>query len=260
MIFLLIILSITLFILLINKKKEYFENNEYWEYHCPNFMKYANLKYFNKEIKKLNLKEENNFLVDILINSPLNSNFLDVGAFNGNSCIEIARILKSKKRRDINIIAFEPIKKLSDKINQKAKEENLNLKCISIVLSNKKGIIFNKKEEGSGNMFNLNFKGKKFISDTLDNQIENLGIKKVFLLKIDVEGHEPEVLQGSKRILSNTKHLFIEMWNDIHIKERDGIENGSHNKNILFYLSNFFPIQKIERNIYFKHKDLLKKT
>ena len=40
------------------------------------------------------------------------------------------------------------------------------------------------------------------------------------------------------------------MWNDKHIKEREGIEKGSHNNNILANLSNFYPIQKIEKNIY----------
>jgi FkbM family methyltransferase len=257
MIYLLFILIIILITLLLNNKKEHFKDNEYWEIHDPNFLKNANLKYFDRKIKKFNLKEENNFLVDILLKSPLNSYFLDVGAFSGDSCIPIAKQLKNKNRSDINIIAFEAKKNLCDKINKKARDENLNLKCISIVLSNKKGIIFNKKEEGAGNMFNDNFKGEKFNSDTLDNQLQKLKINKVFLYKIDVEGHEAEVLQGSKKILNNTKHIYIEVWNDKHIKERNGIENGSHNINILNHLNDFYPIQKIEKNIYFKNKDLL---
>nr|QDY51817.1 methyltransferase FkbM domain protein [Mimiviridae sp. ChoanoV1] len=253
-----LILLILILIIILKKKKEYFTNTEYWKTHDSNFLKYSNLKYFNREIKDINLKEENMFLANLLLKSPRNSYFLDVGAYNGDTCIEISKFLKSKKRGDINIIGFEPKKNLCDKINKKAKDDKLNLKCISIVLSNKKGSIFNKKEEGSGNMFNQKFKGNKFNSDLLDNQLKELGIKNVFLLKIDVEGHENEVLQGSKNILNNTKHIYIEMWNDEHIKDRQGIENGSHNKNILDNLSNFYPIQKLEKNIYFKHKDLLK--
>lgn len=243
--------------ILITPSQEHFKDKEYWEYHDPNFIKNANLKYFDREIKKYDIAAENSFLVDILLNSPQNSIFLDVGAYDGNTCIPIAEQLKNKNRGDIRIIAFEPKKNLCDKINLTAIEKNLNLKCISIVLSNKKGVIYNKKEEGSGNMFHKDFKGEKFNADTLDNQLKNLGVHNIFLLKIDVEGHEPEVLEGSKNILKDTQHIYIEVWNESHIKERNGIENGSHNINILKHLNNFNPIQKIEKNIYFKNKNQL---
>lgn len=233
---------------------ESYVNLEYWEIHDPNFLKFANLKYFNKEIKKYSLKEENIFLADILINSPNNSVFLDIGAYNGDTSLDVAKILKENNRNDIKIIAFEPKKELCNLINEKAKQKKYNLECINIVISNKKGIIYNKKEEGPANMFNIKFGGNKYNSDTLDNILNTLNITNVYLMKIDVEGHEKELLEGSNKILNNTKHIYIELWNDNHAKERNPFINSSHNKNILKLLTDFYPIQKIEKNIYFKKK------
>ena len=50
--------------------------------------------------------------------------------------------------------------------------------------------------------------------------IDSLNIKNVYFAKIDVEGHEPEVLEGAKNTLNKTKFLYIESWNDEHFKKR----------------------------------------
>ena len=220
------------------------------------FLKHANLKYFNKTILNYSLTSENNFFIDILLKSPNKSVFLDIGAYDGNTCIFVSKKLKENNRKDIQVLAFEPKKSLCESINKKAKQEKLNLKCINLVVSNNNDKIYMKQDQGSGTMYHKKFNGLEYDSDTLDNILKQLSIKEAHLIKIDVEGLEPEVLQGAKNILKNTKHIYIEVWNDIHLKERNGIENGSHNKNILDNLKNFYPIQKIEKNIYFKNKKL----
>jgi FkbM family methyltransferase len=49
-------------------------------------------------------------------------------------------------------------------------------------------------------------------TDTLDNTTSRLSIGKVGLIKIDVEGHEMNVLKGAQRLLSNLKpKLFVEI-------------------------------------------------
>ena len=96
--------------------------------------------------------------------------------------------------------------------------------------------------------------------DILDNILKKNNIKKVYFMKIDVEGQEPNVLEGAKNILKNTQHLYIEMWTDKHYTKRTGNENVEYNKTILTYLSLFYPIQKIEKNVYFKNKKLFENT
>jgi FkbM family methyltransferase len=225
---------------------------KYWLVHDPKFLKFANLKFFNKKILNYSLKEESDYLIKYLYESPINSVFLDIGAYNGNTCIEIAKSLKEKDRSDIQIIAFEPVKKLSDYINRISDENGYNLKCINIVVSNKKGTIYNKIEAGPCNMFNTQYNGIPYKSDILDDILQTLNIDTVFLMKIDTEGHEVEVLDGATNILKNTKYIYIEVWNDLHLPYKNAIINGSHNKNIVQKLYNFYPIQKIEKNIFFK--------
>ena len=70
------------------------------------------MKYFNREIKDINLKDENMFLANLLLKSPRNSYFLDVGAYNGDTCIEISKFLKSKKKEVILILLVLNQKKI----------------------------------------------------------------------------------------------------------------------------------------------------
>ena len=89
--------------------------------------------------------------------------------------------------------------------------------------------------------------------------IDSLNIKNVYFAKIDVEGHEPEVLEGAKNTLNKTKFLYIESWNDEHFKKRHIHKlSGSHNERILSEINKintfFYPIRKIEKNILYELK------
>ena len=204
-----------------------------------------------------NLQQENEFILNTLLKSPKNSVFLDVGAHNGSTCLPIAKELKNNNRNDIRIIAFEPNQKLSNEINKKSNENKLNIKCINIVVSDSKSTVFKKSDEGSGTMYDTIFEGEEFKSNTLDNLLDELNIKSVFFLKVDVEGHEPKLLKGATKILKNTSHLYIEIWSNKHYETRSNKKGVSYNKNILSHLNDFYPIQKYEKNYYFKHKNLL---
>lgn len=65
--------------------------------------------------------------------------------------------------------------------------------------------------------------------DTIDNVVENLRLTKLDFMKIDVEGHEFEVLKGAKETLSKMKPILL-----IEIEQR-------HHS---------FPIEKIFNYIY----------
>lgn len=47
-------------------------------------------------------------------------------------------------------------------------------------------------------------------ADTLDHMLEELGIKRVDFMKVDVEGAELEVLEGAREILKRTRKVVVE--------------------------------------------------
>ena len=105
-------------------------------------------------------------------------------------------------------------------------------------------------------MYDTNYSGDEFKSDTLDNLLLQLNINTVFFMKIDVEGHEPKVLEGAQNILKNTSHRYIEIWTDDHYQKRSLNKGVLYNKNILSHLNGFYLIQKYEKNYYFKNEKL----
>jgi FkbM family methyltransferase len=225
-------------------------NWKYWEVHDPDFLKYANLKYFNKDILNLNVQQENAKLFDIMKSSPLGSRFVDVGAFNGDTTLDIARKLKAYGRTDIQIIAIEPNTRHCEFIMKCATKESLNVEVIQKVASDDQGYatIFG-KGKGSGTMYMKSSEGS-FESDTLDNILKKYD--SIFLMKIDTEGHEDKVLAGAKSILKDLKYLYIEMWNDEHYFKRTNRVHA-YNRAILSYLGKFYALQKIEKNVLFRN-------
>ena len=252
-----IILFLVLLILLIINKNILEKYEDYWETHDPAFIKNTNLKHFDKNILKYSIKKENDFLIKLLKSSPKNSVFLDIGAHNGDTSIEIAKKLKENNRKDIKILAFEPDQNKIKQIEKETNKNSLNIECIKIAVSNKNSFINKNFDQGSGTMYGYHFKGEKVNSKKLDSILEEKNINNIFLMKIDVEGHEPEVLEGANNTLKNTDNLYIEMWSDKHAEQRMKIKNSKHNEKILKHLNNFYPIQKIEKNVFFKSKNIL---
>jgi FkbM family methyltransferase len=235
--------------------------HNYYLKHDEAFLQHADLSFFKKDIISGSLDSENTFIIKILKTSPADSIFLDVGAFDGNTSISIARELK-RDRPDISILSFEPNKINAEKILKTKKKENLNIKVFKTAVSSKKKIVFKGKDEKAGttylNQAPDNSPINKCEADSLDNILSQEGIDKTFFIKIDTEGHEPEVLKGARSILENNKHLLIESWNDEHFHKR--IKKNlsySHNENILKHTNNYLPIQKRGKDIYFKHKSII---
>tara|TARA_B100001778_G_scaffold242589_1_gene202913 strand:- start:252 stop:932 length:681 start_codon:yes stop_codon:yes gene_type:complete len=221
----------------------------YWQEHDISFLKHANLSRFNSKILDLDLKSENHFFAQQLQYAPNKSKMLDIGAYKGDTCIPVAKELKENGRADIEVIAFEPNKTYCDQINETALQEKINLKCIQTALSDKTQPLFMKTDEGSGTMYDTMFTGEEVKSQPLDH----FGFENVALMKVDVEGHEDQVLRGSKQTLIHTDKLYVEMWNDHHYNERHpNHDKGSHNERILNEIQRCQPLQKIEKNVLFQ--------
>lgn len=174
---------------------------------------------FFRKSNKLNFKnlanntaDKNLLLLDVFLTDG--DVFIDIGANIGEYVNRAKKHINSS-----NIIAFEPLPKLNARL-QKAFSKVL---VSAIALSDKKAKsafkipYINQQKKLTRATLNTSFiennEDKKEIievyTDTLDHQIEYLKISKISLIKIDVEGHEWEVIKGAKESLQKHQPILI---------------------------------------------------
>jgi FkbM family methyltransferase len=125
----------------------------------------------------------------------------DVGGYNG-----IYGILAAKANPSAKILIFEPDPINAEHIRRNIQKNNVGCTLIEAAVSDHEGIV---KFSGSGGT------GSK-ITDWGHLEMKTVQLSSYGspdLLKIDVEGHEPEVLSGAN--ISNTKTIFMEMNHDL---------------------------------------------
>jgi len=146
----------------------------------------------------------------IFLNIKKKNTFIDVGANKGYKIDQAILVNKHTK-----ILAFEPFYKyftFLKKKYHKSLQVSIFNKAVDKNISSKYFYYNNKKidEEAFSLIKNSRFnKKKKVFTTTLDKELENTNVD---IIKIDVEGSEYNVLQGSKNIITNNKPvLFIEV-------------------------------------------------
>ena len=217
--------------------------------------KYYHQKKINNLLKKLDLKK-----------------IFDVGAHKGEFLENILSIKKKSK-----IYCFEPQSIIFKNLKSKFKnKKNINLFKLAISNSNKiKKLNINVKTSTSTfSSYNKNsiwkkvkdfiltgFKNKSIINSelvsttSLDNFCKKRKIKNIDLLKIDTEGHEFEVLIGSRNLLrDNIKFILIEfhlskIYKNYNIKK---IEKILKKNNFVLVKKFKFPILLFEDRVYAK--------
>jgi len=135
-----------------------------------------------------------------------NSTIVDVGANNGSILSRLVKIAPHGRH-----IAFEPIPFFTKYLHEKYPTVDVR----GIAISSKPGIVnfFNTYQSPALSSLNLEriksidlpFKSIEVRTNTLDNELQEF--TSVEFIKIDVEGHELEVLMGAQSIL--TKFLPI---------------------------------------------------
>jgi len=151
---------------------------------------------------------------------------LDVGANLGMFSIPLAKKLGSKGK----VISIEAER---NNVNLLKKNVELNgLKNVIVIgkgaYSKKGKINLNIDEFGTGGhsiqKTNVSEFGKKEIIevDTIDNIIKDLKIKKVDIIKIDIEGGEPDAFKGASKTLKRDHPKII--FEAIENKDRVGVE------------------------------------
>jgi len=132
--------------------------------------------------------------------------------------------LNSRKRRADVITINKAVAEAKGKVHIFLPVES---KCIGMEIA--------RLESASKHNFNLNVE-----INTLDNMLNELGIERIDLMKIDIEGYVFKAFPGMIEGLKKTKWLIVELWKQdlpvIHMLKQLGFRLiDYHNANFLFY-------------------------
>ena len=183
--------------------KIYFENNYYVKKTKDRKVFYPNRRisnifldyqlHINKFFKTYCLDE---------INFQDNDLVIDCGANIG----ELYLALDEKKIK-ISYIAFEPDKKAFSSLEKNTKNANKQLYNLALSDKNEKQNLYTDTDGGNTSL-------SEFESTTIEEidtkTLDSFNLKNIKLLKIDAEGHEPEVLTGLTETLKNVEYIAID--------------------------------------------------
>jgi FkbM family methyltransferase len=183
------------------------------------------IRRINKEISNVNFDD---LIKDKIISDPI---IFDVGGNKGQSILKFKKIFKNP-----TIHSFEPIKSEFDFINKKFKDEkNIYLNNFALGNSIEKKFFNITKNTSNSSFNNINpfskwikvrskqykTKIKNYVTSrekvkiyTLDKYCLDKKITEIHLLKIDTQGYEDKVLEGSKAQLKNIKAIVVEIMFD----------------------------------------------
>lgn len=215
------------------------------------YEKYALLRYWNKFNKKIEFRGAlfvigkdvtlfpsvylgtyESCELDILLSQefPEELVFWDIGANVG-----LYSVLFAKKYPNSQVVSFEPNMQIHSLLSENFEINKIkNARIVPAALSNQIGqgsLDLNTKRAGAARIASVEDSvvssvsfpvttGKDFL-DTNPKLLPNL-------IKIDVEGHEPEVIDGIREILRTYKPaLTLEVFKNLWVSERGGIWEGT---------------------------------
>tara|TARA_B100001121_G_C18686095_1_gene620729 strand:+ start:711 stop:1574 length:864 start_codon:yes stop_codon:yes gene_type:complete len=189
----------------------------------------GDLKFYfpNKRVTRLleGIEKQAKDIFELYMLDKIEFNSGDTVVDCGANVGELYQGLK-KNINNLNYIGFEP-----DPIVFKCLEKNVNSKNVKIyqtALSNKSSIekLYISSEGADTSLVFLENKESIEIETIL---LDELNLSNVKLIKMDAEGFELEVLQGSKNTLKSTKYVSVDF----------GPEKGTEGFNTLPDVSNF---------------------
>jgi FkbM family methyltransferase len=138
---------------------------------------------------------------------------LDVGANFGYYSLSLASGLNGEG----HVYAFEPCKPTFSRLQQNIALNSLQSKITAVRsgLSDSPGVAFLHLDPSNSGAATLSHEaeGETISLDTLDNFCDVRKVRKVDLIKIDVEGHELQVLNGGKKVLSSQRPVIMIEFN-----------------------------------------------
>ena len=150
---------------------------------------------------------------------PIESNnpILDLGAHIGLFSLKFAKISEGK------IYSFEPSKESFNILKRNIMTNSVkNVEVFNLAVSDKVGVLklFLHKYSAANSLLAESNKFIKIKSTTLGDFIKRKKIKKIELIKVDIEGSEYGVLKSSINVLKKTSKVILELHEDILSKEQ----------------------------------------
>ncbi len=162
-------------------------------------MVFENTVYFKLTGKSRYLREIESDRDEVFSLLSLNGeNFLDLGAFNGDTVEEFIKYCPNYK----SIMAVEPDLRNFKKLSANTKEAK-NVTLINKAVSNKTGVINISKNKGRGN--SLGGKTVQIATTTLNE----ISFFSPTFIKMDVEGAELSAISGGEEVLKHKPKLHI---------------------------------------------------
>ncbi|WP_198530028.1 FkbM family methyltransferase [Halorubrum aethiopicum] len=174
-------------------------------------------KTFTEFTRFRDLVGERSIVEDLLTSLDSNDIFYDVGANVGTyTCFAAAKLGPGK------VVAFEPEPENADRLRENLELNNLDAEIIQIALSDTDGIVdlaLTGDEAGTGEHAIATGDDKQTLEvETArgDSIIEERGLPKPTVAKIDVEGAELSVLRGLRETLYESCRL---MYVEVHTEK-----------------------------------------
>ena len=181
-------------------------------------------------------------------------NIFDIGANTG-----VYSLVAKTINKDANVFAFEPSKNTFTQLQKNNALNKFNIHCKQIALSNSSEIqVFYDTPEKNQTSASLNPEKLKYWEGysgdileynvscmKIDDFIVENNITEIDLMKIDVEMHEPEVIEGFKLHLEKFKPIII-----IEVLEAAVAEKLNSlfdlNEYLIFHLEGYKKVRKVK--------------
>jgi FkbM family methyltransferase len=189
---------------------------------------YDAYEHVSEEISRESMFYEIEFLQYIENNHSTQSGIIDIGASIGNHSLFFSEFLEYD-----TIHSFEPHPHNFELL--KKNMDGKRAKLYQTALSEKKGemVLYNSDSSNNGG-FSLHHQPTSFVVyDKIDvTALDSYKLKNISMIKIDVEGHEEEMLKGAvETIKKNHPIVFIENlgYNWPELFEVDRLDSFFHN-------------------------------
>ncbi len=171
--------------------------------------------------------------------------FVDVGAYVGFFSIFASKIVGKNGK----VLAFEPNPQAHKILLENIKINRCdNISAFNIALGSREGFAFldipKGKSKSEATVLNVE-KGVKVAVKPLDNILKGIDIKRVDMVKIDVEGWENEVLKGMKETLMKYRPILIVEKGPLFLLGYDYLMNLGY-RPFRFKVNKNFPSQIVE--------------
>jgi FkbM family methyltransferase len=188
-------------------------------FYGPNF---AILKYdkgISQHLYNKSVIWEKNILELIYKYIKPNTTIIDIGANIGTHTVGIINYFKNQRTTNTKLVSFEPQQTMYNLLCHNIKQSNptIEYEAHCVGLSNKNSIIYNIVPDyrttdnpgGHGLKFNYVSSNTEREEKVEINTLDSYRLTNVSFIKIDVEGHENEVIKGAETLIKENKPVMI---------------------------------------------------